>query len=225
MNSKLNIQHSKLPTYAGLVRWAFTRFYREFAWTYDTVAVMVSGGRWFAWGRVALSHMCGRVLELGCGTGHFQQALGAASPVGLDASSQMLAITRRRLTRNQLSTRLVRGFAQALPFFGASFDTIVATFPTDYIVDRAALDEIRRVLGPDGRLVIVLAATFGDDSVYARVIDLLYRATLQRSPRCAPTPMTQSAVARHLAECGFAVDERWEPAAGGQVHLIIASAG
>jgi ubiquinone/menaquinone biosynthesis C-methylase UbiE len=211
--------------HSALTRWAFARFYHEFAWTYDTVAAAVSGGRWFAWGRAALPFAHGRVLELGAGTGRLQRALpqrGDVSQVyGLDASAQMLAITRRGLTRDDLPVRLVRAFAQALPFSPASFDTVVATFPTEYIVDPATLAEVRRVLRRGGRLVIVLAATFGADGLYQRAVGLLYRATLQRSPR-APADPAPSRTARRLAEHGFAAEERWVPAGGGQVHLILA---
>jgi ubiquinone/menaquinone biosynthesis C-methylase UbiE len=227
LNSKLKTQNSALPAYVGLVRWAFTRLYREFAWTYDTVAMAVSGGQWFAWGRAVLPYLHGQVLELGCGTGHLQLALATHPPVarafGLDASPQMLAITRRRLVHDQKPLRLARGIAQALPFPGASLDAIVATFPTDYIVDHATLNEIRRVLRPGGRLAIVLAATFAEHGLYARTIDLLYRATLQRSPRRTPSPTTQSRVARRLVENGFAAEDRWLAIGASQVHLIIAS--
>lgn len=214
-------------SYVKLVRWAFARFYREFAWTYDTVAAAVSGGRWFDWGRAALPHLHGHVLELGCGTGHLQRALagwpGLARAAGLDASPQMLALTRHKLTQANLPLRLVRGIAQALPFAPGSFDSIVATFPSEYIVDAATLAEVRRVLRADGRLVVVLAASFGEHGAYQRAVDLLYRATLQRSPAAPPARAERSGAARRLAEHGFTVEERWEPAAGGLVHLIVAS--
>jgi ubiquinone/menaquinone biosynthesis C-methylase UbiE len=224
MNSKLNPLNSKLPAYAGLVRWAFTRFYREFAWTYDTVAAAVSAGQWFGWGRVVLPYLSGRVLELGCGTGRLQQALADTAAVewaiGLDASPQMIGISRRRLMRDHLPPRLVQGLAQALPFPYAALDAVVATFPSEYILDRATLAETRRVLRTGGRLVIALAATFGEDGLYQRGVDLLYRLTLQRSPRALPD-RPDSLVGRRMAELGFTVEERWERAGGSQVHLVI----
>lgn len=221
------LQRSASSAQRSVVRWAFARFYREFAWTYNSVAAAVSSGRWAAWGRAALPYLHGRVLDLGCGTGNLQQAL-AADPagrlaIGLDASPQMLAITRRKLVDNGLPARLVRSIAQALPFPAASFNSVVATFPTEYIVDQSTLAELRRVLRPGGRLVVVLAATFAEDELCHRLIDLLYRATLQRSPRGAAAQPARSTLGRSLAARGFAVEERWEPAAGSQVHLIVAS--
>jgi ubiquinone/menaquinone biosynthesis C-methylase UbiE len=221
------IQRSAFSVHRSVIRWAFARFYREFAWTYDSVAAAVSSGRWFAWGRATLPHLRGDVLELGCGTGHLQRALArtaeTARAVGIDASPQMLAITRRRLAHDDLSMRLVRSIAQALPFSAASFDSVVATFPSEYIVDPVTLSEVRRVLRPGGRLVIVLAAAFAEDGPYQRAVDLLYRVTLQRSPRATPDRQPQSAAARRIAEHGFTAQEYWVPAAGSQVHLIIAS--
>src|SRR4051794_12508236 len=130
--------------YVRAVRWAFARFYREFAWTYDTVAFAVSGGRWGAWGRATLPYLHGRVLELGCGTGNLQRTLadqGALWVIGQDASPQMLAITRRKLAITGRSGKLARAVAQALPFSATSFDSVVATFPTEYIIDVATLAE------------------------------------------------------------------------------------
>ena len=211
--------------YIRAIRWAFARFYRELAWTYDTVAGAVSGGRWAAWGQAALPYVRGRVLELGCGTGNLQRALATRRDLwaaGLDASPQMLAITRRKLAASGQSGNLARAVAQALPFSATSFDSVVATFPTEYIIDMATLAELRRVLRPGGRVVVALAAAFSSDGVYQRLIDLLYRATLQRSPRDQPLGPPVSLLGRRLAELGFAVVERWDSVANNQVHLVIA---
>jgi ubiquinone/menaquinone biosynthesis C-methylase UbiE len=214
--------------YTRFIRWAFRRFYREFAWTYDFVAAAVSGGRWRAWGLAALPHLHGRVLELGCGTGNMQLALTermAAAPVGVDVSTQMLDITRRKFLRASRPIRLVRAVAQLLPFPRATFDSIVATFPTDYIADRATLAEVRRVLRPGGRLVIVLAAAFDHDGLYERIVGLAYRLTLQHSPRARPARSPRSAMSDRLTQAGFAAEERWEPVAGDYAHLVIGTRG
>jgi SAM-dependent methyltransferase len=50
-----------------------------------------------------------------------------------------------------------RARAEALPFPGACFDSVVSTFPSEYIIAPATLSEIRRVLRPGGRLVVVPA--------------------------------------------------------------------
>ena len=225
LNSQFAQRAPEPQLYISAIRWAFARFYREFAWTYDSVAAAVSGGRWGAWGQAVLPYARGRVLELGCGTGNLQRALAAQSDLwaaGLDASPQMLAITWRKLAACSQPCNLARAFAQALPFSATSFDSIVATFPTEYIIDMATMAELRRVLRPGGRVVVALAAAFSSDGIYQRLIDLLYRATLQRSPREQPLGPPVSLLGLHLAELGFMVVERWEPVANNHVHLVIA---
>jgi ubiquinone/menaquinone biosynthesis C-methylase UbiE len=227
-------------TYARIVQWAFTRFYREFAWTYDTVAALVSGNRWRIWALAALPYLRGRVLELGCGTGNLQRALAQAdflAPIGLDASPQMLALTRRKLAHIGATPRLLRADARTLPFPLAVFDTLVATFPSEYIMAPATLAEAHRVLRPGGRLVVVLAAQFTSDGLYQRAIELAYRLTLQHPPRSTPSeaaPDTQqplgelvaspiaAALERELVRAGFRPHAFWHPVANSRVALVVA---
>jgi ubiquinone/menaquinone biosynthesis C-methylase UbiE len=191
--------------YRALVRRAFHHFYRELAWTYDTVARLVSGGLWFAWGRAALPELRGRTLELGFGTGHLQLALAARPAVaGLDASPQMAARAAARLRRHGRAPRLANGLAQQMPFPTAAFDTVVATFPAEYILDPATHAEIRRVLAPGGRLVIVPLAQL-DPGPYARLVDLAYRLTLQAPARRDPPAPPLAA----LQVGGIPLAQRW----------------
>src|SRR5262249_32779177 len=208
--------------YVQLIRWAFDRFYREFAWTYDIVAAAVSGGQWVAWGRAALPYLNGEVLELGCGTGNLQYALaGRAGVVGMDASPQMLHHASARLAHGGRPARLVRARAQALPFPPASFDSLVATFPSEYISDQATLAEARRVLRPGGRLGIGLSGVFARDRLYERLIGLAYRLTLQAPPRADTSRLPESSVGVRLARAGFSVTECWQPVDENQVHLVL----
>ena len=102
------------------------------------------------------------VLEIGCGIGtlllDMVQAGYACSAI--ERSPQMLAATRARLERHGVldAVSLQQGLAQELPYANASFDSVVSTFPTDYIFDPLTLGQIGRVLVPDGRLIVVLGA-------------------------------------------------------------------
>lgn len=206
--------------YIRVVRWCFARFYREFAWTYNVVAALVSRGYWPRWTLAALPFARGRLLELGCGTGNVQLELARRRwpALGLDASPQMLAITRRRLARAGLAAPLLRAEAQAIPLPAASCDTVLATFPTEYIFDPRTLAEVRRVLAPGGRLLIVDAASFTGDGLYERLVELAYRLTLQRPPRADAQPADVRLPP--LERAGFATRTHWQAVGASQVMVL-----
>ena len=154
------MQHRPQP---GILTFFFHHLYTDLAWGYDFVAAVVSLGRWKDWINAALPFIHGpRVLEVAFGTGRLQLSLRAREQgtiLGLDASSQMARMARHRLRRAGLSSLgLMQGHAQSLPFPAEAFDTVVATFPNEFISQPQTLSEARRVLGSSGRLVIVPAA-------------------------------------------------------------------
>jgi ubiquinone/menaquinone biosynthesis C-methylase UbiE len=91
-----------------------------------------------------------RVLDVGCGTGHFSQPLAAANAVvGVDLSAEMLAFARTK------GLAPVRAAAEALPFGGGRFDVVLAASVIQLIPDGAAfVRELLRVVRPGGRVVI-----------------------------------------------------------------------
>lgn len=164
----------------ALVRFGFRLLYNEMAWTYDLVSWAVSLGQWRRWQQAALPFVAGRrVLELGHGPGHLLLALQnmGYDIIGLDASPQM---GRQAQRRTQRTVPLVQGMVQDLPFGTAVFDTVLATFPTDYIIDPAALAAVWRVLRADGRLVVVPEGHLNGQGYLYRFIDWLFHITGQR---------------------------------------------
>ena len=120
-------------------------------------------GQWRVWQRLALPRLRGHdVLEIGCGIGDLLVDMTQAGYrcQAVERSPQMVAATRAKLAQHGLSEQvnLLQGSVQALPFGDASFDSVVSTFPTEYIADQAAIREIARVLRPGGRLVVVVGA-------------------------------------------------------------------
>jgi len=145
---------------AGLRKIAFESLYGPFAWAYDWVSGSFFLGQWRRWQGAAIPHLRGkRVLEVGMGTGNLQIDLARAGfqPYGADLSPQMLRQAAKKARRLGLPPlRACRARVQALPFPDAAFDSVVSTFPSDYITDPQTLSELARVLRTGGRLVVVL---------------------------------------------------------------------
>ena len=140
------------------MRLFFHLLYHSFAFTYDLVAAAVSFGTWKDWVYSILPFIKGtRLLELGHGPGHLQRFLLDRGLVAaaIDESTQMGRIAKRRLGS---SHRLTRGLAQSLPYQSGIFDTIIATFPTEYIFQEETLSEVQRCLSDGGRLIVLPVA-------------------------------------------------------------------
>jgi ubiquinone/menaquinone biosynthesis C-methylase UbiE len=197
----------------------FRLLYNEFAWTYDLVAWAVSLGQWQAWGRTAIPHLRGkRVLELAHGPGHLLVAMAGRglAPVGLDLSSHMGHLARRRLTKDgTLTVPVVRARTQALPFRDGCFDSTVATFPAEFIMALDTLREAARVLAPGGRWVIVPGAVLSGRDPLSRFIWWLYRITGQGDVLLGRGKAL-------LEQAGFSVDATWEEAKHSQVLVVTA---
>ncbi|HTX89766.1 MAG TPA: class I SAM-dependent methyltransferase [Anaerolineales bacterium] len=206
----------------GFFRLFFDLLYHQFAWTYDLVAAVVSLGRWKDWVRSSLPYMNGRILEIGFGPGHLQKAMNEKgfSVFGLDESRQMAIQARRKLKKCDFPVRLVRGHAQSIPFGSGSFDTVVATFPSEYIFEIRTLREIRRVLAPGGRLVVVPTAWITGKSWLDKAAAWLNRAAGQ-TPEMVGGLST--AVRAQFGRGGFSIRTEMIPVKGSQVLLIEAT--
>lgn len=99
----------------------------------------------------------GRVLEIAVGTGiDLPLYPSDVSITGLDLSPEMLTIARRRATGLGRDAEFVVGDAQELPFADGSFDSVVTALALCSIPDPAkAIGEMRRVLVPGGRLLLL----------------------------------------------------------------------
>jgi ubiquinone/menaquinone biosynthesis C-methylase UbiE len=103
------------------------------------------------------------VLEIGCGTGAVARAararLGPGGHVfGIDPSGEMIAVARRKAARERLQIDFRVAGIEALPFPDASVDVALSSLMMHHLpadLKRTGLSEVRRVLKPGGRLVIV----------------------------------------------------------------------
>lgn len=94
-----------------------------------------------------------RWIDIGCGNGAFTNLLvercAPADIVGLDPSEGQLAFARTRPALRQVG--FLDGDAMALPFPAGRFDAAVMALVIVFVPDPAkALDEMVRVVGPDG---------------------------------------------------------------------------
>ena len=164
-----------------LLRFFFRLLYHPFAFTYDLVAATVSFGRWKDWIMEVLPFIEGtRILEIGHGPGHLQRVLLSRNLVafGLDESAPMGNLASARLRKSgHKDINLVRGLSQNLPFPGERFDTIVSTFPSEYIFNPHTLAEAKRCLLNGGRLVVLPVAWHTGKRIMERYAAWLFRVT------------------------------------------------
>jgi ubiquinone/menaquinone biosynthesis C-methylase UbiE len=101
-----------------------------------------------------------RLLDVGCGTGLFasvvRSVLPAVKVVAIDLVAEMLAEGRLRWHSQGDGVLPVQGDSERLPFSGASFDIVTcANSFHHYPRQERAIAEMRRVLKPGGRLMII----------------------------------------------------------------------
>lgn len=140
----------------------FETLYRN-KYLYRFASTVPFAGQWRAWQRLVLPRLHGHdVLELGCGLGDLLADMTEAgyACLAIERSPQMVAAAREKLQRRKLAQKawVIQGSVQHLPFSNASFDTVVSTFPSEYIYDPASIAEVERVLRPGGRLIVVEGA-------------------------------------------------------------------
>lgn len=106
--------------------------------------------------RTHLIHPPRQILDLGCGTGRFSDALSThlnADVVGLDPSVKMLSQAAAK--PHSARVRYARACAEAMPLGSGTIDAIFMSMSLHHFTSHEqAAAECRRVLRPDGRLFI-----------------------------------------------------------------------
>jgi ubiquinone/menaquinone biosynthesis C-methylase UbiE len=126
-------------------------------WLYDFASRKVEKGELGQRRHELVSGLEGEILEVGAGTGlnipHYERA---ARVIAVEPDASMARQLRKRAPEAGVPVEIVTGSAEALPFPDGSFDTVVVTFVLCSVEDpAAALAEVRRVLRPGGRLVML----------------------------------------------------------------------
>jgi len=108
-----------------------------------------------------------RVLDLGCGTGHFADYVQRRgfSVVGVDPSTKMLAFARK----NFPSIEFIEGYSSKLPFPADHFDCIICIEVLRYL-DRPEVlrsyEEIKRTLRSGGTLLVTHVNTLATEAYF-----------------------------------------------------------
>jgi ubiquinone/menaquinone biosynthesis C-methylase UbiE len=103
------------------------------------------------------------VLDVGCGTGTLaivaKGRVGRTGKVhGIDASPEMIARARKKTEKAGLAVDFRKASIEALPFQDRQVDVVLSTLMLHHLprqVRENGLYEIRRVLKPGGRVLIV----------------------------------------------------------------------
>jgi len=146
----------------GLRKWLFETLYKN-RYLYRFASTVPFAGQWRVWQRLVLTRIADHdVLELGCGLGDLLADMIEAGYAcrAIEHSPQMVEAARETLQHRKVGEKnwVLQGSAQHLPFSAASFDTVVSTFPSEYIYDPDTISEVERVLRPGGRLIVIEGA-------------------------------------------------------------------
>lgn len=129
------------------------------------------------WTRLSMLERLGRlppgalVVDLGCSSGYLLEDLHARHPDALLIGVDLVAAGLRKAHENVPAARLVQADVCALPLEDAAVDAIVSANLLEHVPDdEQALREIRRVLRPGGRGVVVVPAGPGTYDYYDRFL-------------------------------------------------------
>lgn len=137
------------------------------AWLYDMFLKVISVGKERTF-RERVLDLAGlrrgeSVLDIGCGTGTLaiaatQRVGPSGKAYGVDASPEMLARARKKANKAGVEIAFKNGVVEALPFADGQFNAVLSTVMLHHLgakSRRECVGEVRRVLKPGGRVLIV----------------------------------------------------------------------
>lgn len=114
---------------------------------------------WKKWIKRVIPHIEGeKILEVSFGNGYLmsQYASEKYEVFGIDYNEKMVRIARGKMHSKGSEIHLLKGNVEEMPFPDNSFDTVINTMAlSGYPDGNKAIGEMRRVLKPGGRLLLV----------------------------------------------------------------------
>jgi len=132
-------------------------FFRDSADSWDSMRTEMIGARTDLLALLDLLDEHWVIGDLGCGAGHITEALAPCveKVIAVDESGPMLGVAKKRLEEYK-NVDLRVGTIEALPIDDSTLDAAVLFLVAHFVTDPAkAMNEVRRVLKPGGRLLIV----------------------------------------------------------------------
>jgi ubiquinone/menaquinone biosynthesis C-methylase UbiE len=161
------------------------------------------------------------ILDIACGTGEFAKIIVTEHPtqkiVGVDISEEMLGVARNKL-QGFPSVSFQIASASVLPFADQSFDVIVSANAFHYFDNPiVALTEMKRVLKPEGRVIIL---DWCKDFLFCKTLDVFLRFFDPAHQRC----YTEQQFHHFLTSAGFEIESTKRVRFGWFWGLMVATA-
>lgn len=141
-----------------------------------------------------------KILDVACGTGEFERFLLDKNPTqkitGIDISEQMLGVAKEKYW-DYSNVEFHKASVHSLPFDNNAFDVVVSANAFHYFDHpQVALTEIKRVLKPNGKVVIL---DWSKDYLICRICDWVLKIFDSAHQQC----YTQAELHQLLVSANF----------------------
>jgi|TARA_B110001454_G_scaffold191123_1_gene190631 ubiquinone/menaquinone biosynthesis C-methylase UbiE len=113
---------------------------------------------------------CGRVLEIGMGSGlnlEYYNKSSVSEVFAVEPDSTLLEKAKKRAHQNNIDLNIQKLQAELMPFENSTFDTVVSTYTMCSIGKlENALEEVKRVLKKDGSFIFSEHGKSPDKNIY-----------------------------------------------------------